>query len=556
VRNELKKRNHTADVIEAVVVTLAPQVPPKQLQPAPTPAPVIKTEMDRLIDLAEKEYVDERLTAPVGLVRKATEAVIRNYVEYGILNPKPLVDLLVKYKQPQDSINSFVRWVSNAATARKPLQVEKPAPVKVTPPPAEETKLPPVASEKVRKTVTVDLATLKAAQEELLEQISNFEDISSSLQSLPNKMRDVSSVGMRVHGELEDFAKAASVMAEQTKGMADVSTKTDQLHHDASHALNTADLENQQFKSATDPFFSILSSDASQLQRIAQELKSKLGDVRRQLDLVDKNTARLTRTKGGMSVADVELYNTVYKRLEQLLTDIEQILEHHGDPLKTVLVSLPGTADAVEKSKKVFEQLDSQIGELFGRYTELFDQTQKLQSVKAEEEKAEQMKLLDEQKIYAAVKIIDQTIISNFYHTILPKAQGSGSSLFIPITKGDVQVLQDEAQQVLNALKELDDERAKVIDMATGNAALNILAQKLADLQGLTLRKDLADFVKNKSLNGMEDNARGNSKLGRALAQMFMGLLTRTPEDALQRILEDIKTAAGRLPKGALRPAA
>src|SRR5574342_677877 len=196
VRNELKKRNTSADVIDITIETLSPQVPPQQLKPA-----------------------------------------------------------------------------------AKPPAAPAPAPAKVVAPAAEATPLPPTVAEKIKKAVAVDLATLESAQDDLLAQIHNFEEIASGLETLPGNMRDVSSIGMRVHGELEEFAKSAAVLADQTKSFPDTAAKTEQLQHDASHALSAADLENQQFKSATDPLFSILSSDAGQLQRVAQELKAKLQEI-------------------------------------------------------------------------------------------------------------------------------------------------------------------------------------------------------------------------------------------------------------------------------------
>jgi hypothetical protein len=471
VRNELRKRNTSADIIEATVSTLSPQVPPQQLQPAAKPSAA----------------------------------------------PAPA-----------------------------------PAKVKVAPPAPESTPLPPTVSEKIKKAVTVDLATFESAQDDLIAQVHNFEEIASGLETLPGKMRDVSSIGMRVHGELEQFAQAAAKLAEDTKSFPDMAGKTEQLHHDASYALNSADLENRQFKASTDPLFSILSSDAGQLQRIAQELKANLQEVSRQLDILDKNTRRLKMGKGNISVADIQLYNAAYQTLEKQLIGIEQILAHHGDPVKTVLVALPGTAEAVENARKVFDQLDGDLSKLFGRYADLFEQVQKIQQAKVAEEEREGLRRIDVRRIKDSTLTLD-SIVTGLLVTPIQKVQGAGSSQFIVITKGEVFEMQTQAQNALNLMRDLDSERQKVVDMATGNAELNLLSQKLADLQGLPLKNDLLAFANNKKLNGMADNAKGDSKLGRAMAQILIGMLGRTDPDKLGSLLNDIRTASGNLPKGAVQ---
>jgi hypothetical protein len=470
VKNELRKRNTSADIIEAAVSTLSPQVPPQQLKPESKP-----------------------LTAP------------------------------------------------------------SPAPVKVVPPSPEATPLPPAVADKIKKAVTVDLATFESAQGDLLAQVHNFEEIASGLETLPNNMRDVSSIGMRVHSELEQFAQAAAKLAEDTKSFPDMAGKTEQLHHDASHSLSAADLENQQFKASTDPLFSILSSDAGQLQRIAQELKAKLQEISVQLDILDKNTRRLKMGRSNISVADIQLYNVAYQKLEQQLVDVEQILAHHGDPVKTVLVALPGTAESVASARKVFEQLDSDLSKMFGRYTELFEQVQKIQQAKVEEEQKEGLRRIDVKKIKDTTLTLNSIITGLLVTPIQGKLMGTGSSNFIIITKGDVLEMQTQGQNALNLLRELDGERQKVIDMATGNAELNRLAELFSKLQGLPLKNDLLTFVNNKKLNGMADNAKGDSKLGRSMAQILMGMLGRTDIDKLGLLLNDINVAAGNLPKGAVQ---
>jgi hypothetical protein len=311
-------------------------------------------------------------------------------------------------------------------------------------------------------------------------------------------------------------------------------------------------LENQQFKSSTDPLFSVLSSDSGQLLRISQELKAKLGDLSTKFDLLEKNARRFRIGKGAVSVADVQFYTITYQNVERNLVDIGQILAHHGDPVKTVLVALPGTAEAVEKARKVFEQLDKEVVELVGRYTVLFEQVQKIHQAKVEEEEREGLRRIDVKKIKDSSLTLD-SIVTGLLVTPIQKIQGAGSSQFMIITKGEVLEMQTQAQNALNLLRDLDYERQKVVDMATGNAELNVLAQKLADLQGLPLKNDLLSFANNKKLNGMADNAKGESKLGRAMAQILIGMLGRTNPDNLGSLLNEIKTAAGNLPKGAVQ---
>jgi len=154
VRAELRKRNHPADVIEAAIETLSPQVPPE------------------------------------------------------ILTPKP------------------------GAPA--------PAPTRVVVPPPEEIKLPPDVSEKIKKTVNVNIAQLEDTQAELQEQISKYEEIANALNKVPSSMRDCSALGMKVEADLDQFTRAAAQLAQESKDMREVAAKTEQLHHDASHALNTA----------------------------------------------------------------------------------------------------------------------------------------------------------------------------------------------------------------------------------------------------------------------------------------------------------------------------
>jgi len=476
VRNELRKRNTTADVVELAINTLSPQVPPQQLKPAAKPA---------------------------------------------------------------------------AAAA--------PAPTKVVPPSPETTPLPPVVAEKVKKIVTVDLATFELAHDELLGQISNFEEIAAKIETLPTSMRDVSALGMRVHSDLENFAKSAAVMAEQTKSFPDISAKTEQLHHDASHALSTIDLENQQFKSSTDPLFSVLASDSGQLQRIAWELKTKLQEISTQIDILEKNTRRLKMGKGNISVADIQLYNVAYKKLEQQLIDIEQILAHHGDPVKTVLVALPGTADAVEKARKIFEQLDKDVVQLVGRYTELFEQVKKIQQTNVEEEEKEGVVRVDVQK---TIQSLDALLTGIFFSTLHDvqrgsRLQGSGSSQFIPIAKAEVKALQDDAAEAVKLLNNLAGERKKIVAMQpTSNQDVNDASDVFDVLFKLPLMGDLTNFANNNKLNGMADNPKGDSRLGRSMAQILIGMMGRTNIDDFGLLLNRLKNVLGKLPKGAVKLAA
>ncbi len=476
VRNELRKRNTSADVIEGAISTLSPQVPPQQLKPA-----------------------------------------------------------------------------------TKPATAAAPVPAKVVPPVPEATPLPPAVVEKIKKTVTVDLAVLQSTRDGLLKQISNFEEIAAKIETLPTSMRDVSALGMRVHSDLENFSKSTAVMAEQTKSFPDIAVKTDQLHHDASHALSTIDLENQQFKSSTDPLFSVLASDSGQLQRIAWELKTKLQEVSVQLDILDKNIRRLNVGKGNLSVADIQMYNAAYQKLEQQLIDVEQILAHHGDPVKTVLVALPGTADAVEKAQKIFEQLDKDVVLLVGRYTELFEQVQKLQQTKVEEEEKEGVVRVDVQK---TIQTLDALLTGIFFSTLHDvqrgsRLQGSGSSQFIPIAKAEVKTLQDNAAEAVKLLNNLAAERKKIVDMQpTSNQDVNDAADVFDALFKLPLMGDLTNFANNTKLNGMADNPKGDSRLGRSMAQILIGMMGRTNIDDFGLLLNRLKTVLGKLPKGAVKSSA
>jgi hypothetical protein len=476
VRNELRKRNTTADVVELAINTLSPQVSPQQMNPA-----------------------------------------------------------------------------AKSATAAAP------ATTKVVPPAPEATPLPPAVAEKVKKIVTVDLATFELAQDELLAQISNFEEIAAKIETLPASMRDVSALGMRVHSDLENFSKSAAVMSEQTKSFPDIAVKTDQLHHDASHALSTIDLENQQFKYSTDPLFSVLASDSGQLQRIAWELKTKLQEISTQIDILEKNTRRLKMGKGSTSVADIQLYNAAYKKLEQQLIDVEQILAHHGDPVKTVLVALPGTADAVEKARKIFEQLDKDVVQLVGRYTELFEQVKKIQQTNVEEEEKEGVVRVDVQK---TIQSLDALLTGIFFSTLHDvqrgsRLQGSGSSQFIPIAKAEVKALQDDAAEAVKLLNNLAAERKKIVAMQpTSNQDVNDASDVFDVLFKLPLMGDLTSFANNNKLNGMADDPKGDSRLGRSMAQILIGMMGRTNIDDFGLLLNRLKTIFGKLPKGAVKPAA
>ncbi|MEM3154278.1 MAG: hypothetical protein QW165_01785 [Candidatus Woesearchaeota archaeon] len=425
------------------------------------------------------------------------------------------------------------------------------APPKVVPPPSEEIKLPSPVAEKVRKAVIVDAANLNEIQDKIVEHIAKYEEIALAIENLPNEMKGISELGMRVHGDLEQFSKAAAVLAEQTKGLAGISEKTEQLYHDASHALNTADLHNRQFKTATDPLFTILSSDSGQLARVAQELKEKAKALSEQLEIVEKNARRLKAKE--ISIADVNLFNAAYEKVERLLADIAQILEHHGDPVKNVLVALPGIAETVKNAKVAFEQLDQQTAGFQIRYVELFEQVQKLHQAKVEEERREGLKRIDVNAIKDSTRTLGSIVTGLLVTPVSGKLQGKGTSAFIPITKSDVLEMKNQANNALKILRDLDAERQKIIDMATGNPELNRLAQLLADLKGLPLQNDLLAFVNNKKLEGMADNPRGDSRLGRAMAQLILQMSSRTDDKTLTDLLSSISSAADALPKGAVQ---
>lgn len=460
VRAELKKRNHSEDVIEAAIETLAPQVPPE------------------------------------------------------ILTPKP------------------------GAPA--------PAPTRVVVPSPEEIKLPSAVSEKVKKTVNVNIAQLEEAQAELQEQISKYEEIANALNNVPNSMKDCSALGLKVHGDLDHFTRAAAQLAQESKDMREVAAKTEQLHHDASHALNTADWENQQFKTSTDSFFSILSSDAGQLQRISQELKTKLQEVSKQLDIIEKNARRVQKTD--ISVADVKLYTVSYQKLEQLLSDIEQIIAHHGDPVKTVLVSLPGISDAIEKSRKVFEQLEKDIPPLEARYSELFQEVGKIESTKAEETKKFQQELLDANKIKDDVLMLDSLVTGIAFRDIMG---GAKTQFFIKVDRSDIEEIQRNAQKVLQILGDLDSERQKIISLFLKSKETDELSQLLADLRSLPLLSDLSELAK------ACNTARGKrlEDAGRILGKVVMQMHQHDYLEKVSDLTAAIRTTVDKIPKGAVQSA-
>jgi len=282
------------------------------------------------------------------------------------------------------------------------------------------------------------------------------------------------------------------------------------------------------------------------LQRIAQELKKKLEEVSKQLDIIEKNSRRIQ--KAGVSVADVQLYTVSYQKLEQLLSDIEQIIAHHGDPVKTVLVSLPGTSDAIEKSRKVFDQLEKDIPQLEARYSELFNEVGKIESTKAEEAKKFQQELLDANKIKDDVRILDSLVTGIAFRDIMG---GAKTQYFIKIDRSDVDEIQKNSQQALQILGDLDSERQKIINLFLKSKETDELAQLLANLRSLPLLSDLSDLAK------ACNSARGKrlEDGGRILGKVIMQMHQHGYLEKLSDLTSAIRTIVDQIPKGAVQSA-
>jgi hypothetical protein len=103
-------------------------------------------------------------------------------------------------------------------------------------------------------------------------------------------------------------------------------------------------------------------------------------------------------------------------------------------------------------------------------------------------------------------------------------------------------------------LNNLAAERKKIVAMQpTSNQDLNDAADVFDALFKLPLMGDLTNFANNTKLNSMADNPKGDSRLGRSMAQILMGMMGRTNIDDFGLLLNRLKTVLGRLPKGAVQ---
>ncbi len=498
-------------------------------------------------------------------VKKTSEAVIRNYIEYGYWNSRTLMETLTK-RVTRKNAASFVDFVGKKANEAFKIvhgQVvpKGAAPARVVPkvaPPAGKARPPEKNEELVKQGVKINVQKLELAQSQLLQQIQSFIKISELLKEIPNYVPQLKKSGDKAQAELSKIFEESKKLAKKAESpdynsMLEYAKSLESVCSTLSATLTGA---NNTFNDGLKPLSSFLITDERALQNLTGELNSILPEFK---SAIEDMKARSDELKDKGATQDVMApYSAAFDKVDNLITRVITSFEQHAKDIpETLKTGLEGFIPILQSYQNSLKYIVPQVQALKSRWAMINDEMAKIDSEKKKKVEAETKErghaLIDKYKVKTDARTLNSIITGLLIAPISGKIQGSRDSAFIPISKGDVIEMQTQARNAIDLFGEFDAVRQKVVDMATGNKELNDFLGLLERLRSFPLRNDLVDFVNNRSFNGMADNPKGDSRLGRAIVTVIFKVSGRTDIDALGNILNELAPAVDKLPKGAVQ---
>ncbi len=514
------------------------------------PAEVAGSIADILKEVNDEVDKRKQLMLIAKSVKKTSEAVIRNYVEYGFWNSRVLMDLLTKRVTKADAV-SFVQFVGNKTNEAYKIVHGQVVPkgagaAKVVPkiaPPAGNARPPEKNEALVKQAVKNNVQKLELAQSQLLQQIQSFIKISELLNEIPNYVPQLKKSGDKAQSELSKLLEESKKLAKKAESP-DYTTMLDyakSLESTCSTLADTLAGANNIFNDGLKPLSSFLITDERALKNLVDELNSVLPEFK---SAIEDMKARSDELKNKGATQDVMApYSDAFDKVDNLIVRVINSVEQHAKDIpETLKTSLEGFIPILQSYQKSLKHIVPQVQALKSRWAMINDELAKIEKEKKSTETAVFTANLETEQIKKDIQTLDSLV------TGLVRPVGESWSK-------DLDMFKDNAALALQILERLDKERMKIVGLPAHTASTNVLENLLGTLRGTNLRNDLVEFVNSCDAASKADGAMAEKIIKDAIAKFqTREVQGETYEDFIGGLTRAILTSASNVSKEIARP--
>ncbi|GEM_PF-3558442 len=239
--------------------------------------------------------------------------------------------------------------------------------------------------------------------------INEFDELMKSIDILPADYAKLKSEMLKLESDVNTLLNDADGILKDAQN-----TANSQLINDAELAREsvfgikeTVVAENAKFKADAEAKTPILRSDEAALNRISQQLKQRLSELREINKELVSSSADL---KGKASWAEINLFYNVVNRYESLIAVIMQLFENEAGTPETLAEILRSIEQRIEEYRKFLSLSVESIGKYRVAITEVQTKLTEMTKAKETEKKAEVEEFADINGIISKAKEVFDVI--------------------------------------------------------------------------------------------------------------------------------------------------